>query len=361
MKKKKVIVSMLLAAVLIPYMAHGTRSEAATKFKPVIITGNGKTIAADGEKGTACLGSPSGVTMGEDGTLYITDTSNNLIHSLNQGELKTYAGKMRALDAYGEAYGSYVDAEDAKEAYFNRPYGITAFEKGFAVTDRENNAVRYISEDGVYTIAGDTDGKAGYRDGTREKAAFNNPAGITSDGEGNLYIADTLNHVIRKCTLDGVVTTYAGGTDGYKDGTRKTARFHEPMGVFYANGGLYVADTGNQRIRLIKGNKVTTVAGAATNKTDKKTYEEGYKDGTVTKALFASPMGISVTPAGSILVADSGNGRIRKIRSGKVTTIAGPAKDKETYPVAPTGLFYKDKKLYITDSFANLVYYIKLK
>jgi streptogramin lyase len=155
----------------------------------------------------------------------------------------------------------------------------------------------------VTTVAG---GTGGYADGAGTDARFDEPMGITADAAGNLYVADTYNHRIRKIDPSGAVTTVAGdGTWGSADGAGTAAQFNHPSGITAdAAGNLYVADTYNHRIRKIDpSGAVTTVAGGTW----------GYAEGTGTDARFNLPSGITADAAGNLYVADYGNHRIRKL------------------------------------------------
>jgi sugar lactone lactonase YvrE len=138
-----------------------------------------------------------------------------------------------------------------------------------------------------------------------KEAKFLHPTGIAIAADGTLYVTDKFNHKIRKITPDGMVTTLAGSDYGYLDGPGTRAQFKYPNGIAIApDGSLYVADTDNNRIRRVSTTgEVTTVAGG----------EIGYKDGVGETAQFWSPHGIAVSPDGSLLVADTGNHKIRKI------------------------------------------------
>ncbi|OCX51280.1 hypothetical protein BEL04_21130 [Mucilaginibacter sp. PPCGB 2223] len=168
----------------------------------------------------------------------------------------------------------------------------------------------------VSTFAGST--TAGNTNGTGTAAQFNTPKGMAVDATGNLYIADSFNNSVRKATTGAVVTTLAGsGTLGYVDGIGLGAQFYSPQGaVADANGNVYVADYGNNMIRKITAaGVVTTLAGSGT---------PGYADGTGTGSAFKSPRGLAIDGSGNLYVADMGNNLIRKITSaGVVTTIAG--------------------------------------
>ena len=142
------------------------------------------------------------------------------------------------------------------------------------------------------------------------------------DSAGNVYVADTYNHTIRKITPAGVVSTLAGlaGSCGSADGTGANARFYYPYGVAVDSAGnVYVADTDNHTIRKITpGGVVSTLAGLAGS--------SGSADGTGANARFHYPSGVAVDSAGNVYVADTDNHTIRKITpAGVVSTLAGLA------------------------------------
>ena len=151
------------------------------------------------------------------------------------------------------------------------------------------------AQDAVTTMAGMAQ-VSGATNGTGTNALFGDPAGIVADSTCNLFVADSLNDVIRKITTNGVVTTFAGlaGITGTADGTGSGARFNAPSGMaFDRNGNLYVSDTGNNTIRKITpAGVVSTFAGVAGN--------GGYADGTAGSALFNSPLGLAITTNGTV-------------------------------------------------------------
>jgi len=178
----------------------------------------------------------------------------------------------------------------------------------------------------VTTYAGS--GSAGSNDGTGTAATFNAPWGVTTDGT-NLYVADTVSHLIRKIVIDtGVVTTLAGGggvgpgTSGAADGTGTNASFATPTGLTTDGTNLYVTDTGNSLIRkiVISTGVVTTLAGGG----GVGPGTSGAADGTGTNASFNTPVGLT-TDGTNLYVADFGNHEIRQIviGTGVVTTLAG--------------------------------------
>lgn len=204
-------------------------------------------------------------------------------------------------------------------AEFRDPWGLCVDVEGnIFVADRSNNRIRKIAPTGnhmVSTIAGS--GVEGYADGVGTNAVFGAPHGICIDVQGNLYVTDFWNFKIRKITPEGVVTTVAGTTQGFADGTIETAKFGYLDGICIdADGNLFVADGGNNRIRKITPTGVvSTVAGSTS----------GYQDGVGTSAQFDYPSGICIDTSNNLFVVEYfGGGKIRKIDSlGMVTTVAG--------------------------------------
>ena len=290
-----------------------------------------------------------------DGALLVTDKGDNVIYRIENGKAEIFSGKVAVEDIYGDALEYYYDGS-VTGAYYGDPYGITPYLEGYAVTDTAFNVVRYISDNKVYTIAGDE--KGGFKNGSGIYALFNGPTGITTDEDGNLYVADTQNNVIRKINEKGKVTTFAGaGKEGYKDGAANEAQFNQPTGLDWENGALYICDTGNQRIRKVENGTVTTFAGTAGYYLESDNiFEGGYQDGAAAQAQFSNPMGILVQ-GGTVYVADSGNGAVRMIKNGVVSTAVMNADPlAAVYPARPNGMAMLDGELYIADSFAGLVY-----
>ncbi|MES2474666.1 MAG: choice-of-anchor Q domain-containing protein [Verrucomicrobiota bacterium] len=190
---------------------------------------------------------------------------------------------------------------------------------GSFVTDRAHHRILHITATGaISTVAGS--GAAGFGQGLGTAASFEDPAGLAIDGDGNLYVADEGNHCIRKITPAGLVSTFAGsGVAGFGDGPKASALFLYPAGVAVdAAGDVFVADTGNHRIRKISAStgEVSTIAG---------TGVVGFSaDGPAEFALFSSPRGIAVDAAGTrVWVADTGNHSLRLLFANSAFTLAG--------------------------------------
>ena len=319
---------------------------------------NGEVFAGSLETGSkndtllnSTFSSPLGLTKKDD-TIFVVDKNSNMIRSISNGKVTTFAGRDIGRDEYNKAIGSFKDGEDA---LFDSPSYISKVGNGFLVTDSNNNIIRFISNEGYTTTYAGTK-IAGYKDGKASEATFDNPTGIVVDLEGNVYIADTGNNVIRKIDLDKNVTTYAGGKGaGYKDGSLLDAKFNSPVGILYANNALYVCDSGNQRIRMIKDGVVTTIAGSS-KEIDENSgeYIGGFVDGDKSVAEFNFPMSIVSDIDKNLYVSDYGNGVIRKISSdGVVSTI------KIDDLKRPAGLLVSEDGLYVSDMLLNILYRVE--
>ncbi|MEZ0184747.1 NHL repeat-containing protein, partial [Flavobacterium oncorhynchi] len=280
--------------------------EVGNKIPLAVTTLAGSTDGfADGTGTQAKFSYSNGVAIDASGNVYVADQSNHKIRKI------TPLGEVTTLagSTSGDADGTGTAAR------FYNPAGIAVDASGNVyVADQSNHKIRKITPAGtVTTLAGSTEG---FADGTATTAQFSNPSGVVVDALGNLYVAEQSNHKIRKITPGGEVTTLAGSTRGFEDGIGTQAKFNLPVGVAAdASGNVYVADALNNRIcKITQSGEVTTLAGGTS----------GFADGAGSAAKFIWPNGVAVDALGNIYVADRGNHKIRKITpSGEVTTLAG--------------------------------------
>jgi streptogramin lyase len=302
-----------------------------------------------GAGSTSSFNDPEGIAVDAAGNVYVGDVGNNLIRKISpSGVVTTLAGAGQS----GSANGTGTAAS------FFGPWGIAVDNEGNAyVADNGNNMIRKISPTGVVTtLAGS--GTRGSANGTGTVASFYAPIGVAVDAAGNVYVADNGNQMIREINPSGVVTTLAGsGTIGSLNGTGTAASFRGPTGVAVdATGNVYVGDWGNNVIRKISpSGVVTTLAGSGTI---------GSLNGTGTAASFFEPFGVAVDAAGNVYVADQINNLIRKINpSGVVSTLAGSGaigSANGVGPVAsfnhPTGIAVDASgNVYVADAGNNLI------
>lgn len=191
-------------------------------------------------------------------------------------------------------------------AQFRLPFGLAQSGGSLFVADADNNSIRRIDPLGrVTTVVG---GAAGLRNGPGASARLHYPTGIAA-GAGALWVVDTHEHAVRRVALDGAytTTTVAGGswTGGPEDGTASSSRFMAAFGVALLGNTVLVADTGNSRIRVLSGTSVSTLAGSG---------QSGGLDGTGRSASFSLPTGLAVLPNGDVAVVDEGNSTVRLIR-----------------------------------------------
>lgn len=277
--------------------------------KVAVATGEVTTLAGvwgvagnvDGNGADAQFNMPCGVTTdGRD--LYVADTNNGAIRrvSIATGAVTTLAG--------GLARG-YADGI-SRAARFSHPRGITTDGKNLYVADSWNNVIRMvaIATGAVTTVAGEAPYQ-GSADSIGALAGFRSPCGITTDGM-NLYVADSGNDTIRKVVIaTGAVTTLAGaaGNYGSADGTGAAASFGSSLSITTDGANLYVADTYNHTIRkvVIATSTVSTLAGSA--------GQGGTAENVGDRARFSGPSGIT-TDGTKLYVADTYNNTIRVIR-----------------------------------------------
>jgi kumamolisin len=268
-------------------------------FTTFVAAGSGKAVAVDGA-----------------GNLYVADGSS--IRKVTPAGVSTTLAGSEDVNGSVDGVGSV--------ATFGYPAGLCVDAGGTVyVADTQNSTIRAITPDGIVSTLAGTAGVVGNADGTGAAAQFRFPQGIAAAKDGDLYVADSGNSLIRVIHPGGRVATFAGGINGNADGVGTTAQFAQPGGIAVdATGTIYVADTYNFAIRKISpAGSVTTLAGHASTP-GSPTNVAGSTDGTGSVALFGNPQGIAVGPDSSVYVADTYTQTIRKVApSGLVTTLAG--------------------------------------
>jgi uncharacterized protein (TIGR03437 family) len=286
-----------------------------------VFAGNGLT-SGGGDGGLAVgasLSYPAGLAFDSSGNLYIVDVFNSNVRKVDtNGIISTVAGD-------GGQGGFSGDGGLATQALLANPQGVAVDKSGnLYIVDRGNQRIRMVNASSgiISTIAGSsTTGYSG-DGGPAAQATFNLPSSIAIDASGNLYIADTNNWAIRRISTSGIITTVAGnGQYGYggDNGQATKAKLAGPTGVAVdASGNLYIADSGNERIRYVNSSGViATIAG---------TGVAGFSgDGSAaTAARFSNPVAVALDASGNVYVADLDNNRIRRFAlGGTVTTFAG--------------------------------------
>jgi len=294
--------------------------------EPVGLSGEVTTFAgspllpgsADGPVANALFSSPQDAVTDKEGDVYIADSGNHTIRKIEvtTGTVSTFAGLQGETGATDGPSGM---------ARFNTPRALCFDSQGnLWVADSQNHTIRRIGTDGLVSTVAGTAGAWGWADGKGAEARFDDPSGIAASAAGIVYISDRDNHVIRKLTPDGTVTTLAGTPRkaGSANGTGQQARFRQPQKIALDHqGDILVADSQNALVRKVAPDgQVSNFAGKA--------GIPGYKDGPADVALLNLPSGIAVDPSGIVYVADGYV--IRRIATdGRVTSMAG-------YPHVPT-------------------------
>lgn len=299
-------------------------------FEQVEVSGIVSTFAGNGTTGDqgnglaallAELNQPTDMVVDSRGIVYISDTSNHVIRQVDtDGIISIFAGTGTAGDS--------GDNKLASLAQLNAPQGLYMDANNtLYFADTGNHRIRKITADGfIAAVAGLGTPAFSGDGGLAVNAQLNNPTAIYGDNQDNLYIADTGNHAIRKIT-NGIISTIAGiqnedgdpitGNDG--DGTAANlAGLNSPNDIVVdANGVIYIADSGNQRIRIIKNDLIQAYAG---------TGGQGYSGdgGVASAATFDRPVALAIDAFGHLFVSDQNNARIRKIHiNGTISTVVG--------------------------------------
>ena len=309
-----------LLAVLLP-LGTATLSPVPGVAQATITTFAGTGVPGfSGDGGPAVqaqLNLPHGVAVDGAGNVYVADTNNHRIRKVDpSGTTATFAGT--------GVPGFSGDGGPAVQAQLNLPGDVAVDGAGNVyVADPNNHRIRRLDSSGTITTIAGT-GVSGFSGdgGPAVQARLNSPHGVAVDGSGNVFIADTNNHRIRRLDSSGTITTIAGtGVSGFSGdgGAAVQAQLYLPHGVAVdGSGNVFIADTNNHRIRrLDSSGTITTIAGTGVS---------GFSGdgGAAVQAQLYLPHGVAVDGSGNVFIADTNNHRIRRLdSSGTITTIAG--------------------------------------
>jgi len=345
----KIFTTMLAGAILVISACSKNNGSGATPTAPTTISpsvstfaGSGAEGAVDGLKTLAEFYSPTGIAINSEGFFFVADRQNQLIREMSAlGQVVTIAGTPTT-----QGFSNVTDS-----VTFNFPSSLALDPSGnIFIADEGNRAIREFTPAGIATTFAGSTGTFVY--------TFIAPAGVATDAAGNVYVADAGANDIIKITAKGAITKVAGnGTSGALNGAGASASFNMPVALTVDGvGNVYVADQGNNLIRLINTQgQVSTFAGSGT---------AGSANGKGTAASFNSPSGIAIDQQGNLYVGDAGNNMIRKIApDGTVSTLAGTgvaganngALSSATFN-SPTGVVVDTyDHVYVTDTNNNLI------
>src|SRR5213593_2815483 len=302
--------------------SHNRVYRVASDGTLILIAGTGFTgFSGDGGPASAALlNYVHGVAVDGAGNVFVADTYNNRIRKITpDGIISTVVGS--------GAWGSGGDGGPAQAAQLGAPRGLTIDRAGnLFIADVENNRIRMVTPDGVInTVAGN--GTAGFSGdgGPATSAQLNYPVAVSVDGAGNLFIADRHNNRIRMVNAAGtIITLTGGGGAGFRGdaGPASSAQIWDPRGVAVDNAGnVFIADSGNNRIRMINAaGIITTVVG--------NTPGFSGDGGAAASAQLGLPVDVAVDSGGNLFIADRGNYRVRQVNSaGVITSVAGIGDD----------------------------------
>jgi hypothetical protein len=273
------------------------------------------SYSGDGAAATnAGIGSPYGVAVDTASNIFISDYYNSRVRKVGaNGIITTVAGN--------GTFGYSGDGGQATNASLSAPRGIAVDGSGdLFMADYWNNCIRKVAANGIITtVAGNGSGAYSGDNGAATNATLYFPQGVAVDAAGDLFIADTGNSRIRKVGTNGIITTVAGGGTGGDGGLATSASLYGPGDVVLdAVGDLFIADNGNNRVRKVGTNGIiTTVAGNGF---------VGYAgdNGSATNASLTSPVALALDVIGNIFIVDNGNNRIREVgTNGIISTVAG--------------------------------------
>ncbi|HZV01879.1 MAG TPA: IPT/TIG domain-containing protein [Planctomycetota bacterium] len=273
----------------------GTTGKTITTFAG---TGAASDSGDNGAATAATLSGPTQIALGPDASLYICDTNNNVIRKIvPAGTISTIAQSLSGPQGIAVSVSSDV-----------------------YISDTGNQLVKKIPSGGaIATFAGGG------------SVSLNKPLGLAVDGSGNVYVCDSGNNLVRQVTSGGTVSSFAGtgsaGT-GSENVAPTSCSLNNPTAVAIdASGNVYIADTGNARVRRIASGNIVTFAGGGT------TSGAAADNGPATSALLVSPDALAIDPSGNLVIADSQQEVVRLVTGSTISLLAG------TYNTAgtPTG------------------------
>lgn len=282
----------------------------------MVTIAGGNTAGFSGDFGQAAfaqLNAPSGVAVDNSGNVYFADSGNHRVRLIDrQGNITTVAG--------GTSNGFKGDGGPATAALLNSPQSVAVDAAGnLYIADAENHRIRRVTPQKLISTLAGADPASG--DGGLATAShLFLPSGVAVDTAGNVYISDTNNHRVRRVDPKGIITNFAGtGAAGYSgdSGVATLAQLNSPAGLAVDRAGnLYIADTANHAIRRVSGGVISTLGGTGVS-------GNTGDGGPVSGASFFNPNAVAMDRQGNLYVADSGNNRIRVITNGTIQNFAG--------------------------------------
>jgi len=327
-------------AILGTALLYGIGQSAQPIFLPGVISTLAGTYVNGGEGGysATAINGPNGMAVDPQGKyVYFADENNDVIRRMDTttGVMTVYAGEF-VPDGYGYAIGAYSgDGGQATSARLNNPSAVALDAAGnLYICDDSNNVIRKVDPTGIITtVAGEySRGGTFYGDGgAATSAGLDGPVAVAVDSQGNLYIVDQGNNRIRKVTLGGTISTFAGngtaGTSG-DGGAATSAELYYPSGVAVDSAGnVYISEFSNDVRKVTTDAKIHDFAGVENGSG---TYSGD--GGAATSAQLSYPTGLSIDAAGNVYIVDEDNCVIREVdTSGVIHTIAGNYSDNAGY------------------------------
>ncbi|MEI9918392.1 MAG: hypothetical protein WDO14_06260 [Bacteroidota bacterium] len=316
------------ALALMLLMSCNNDPESLPVFAGMIETFAGSSFGCDGD-GQPALGAKFGyltsIAIDANGNIYVSDAAANVVRKINTANtVSTIAGKFIGFNVI-DPTPYHGDGGMAYASHLNVPLAVAVDPPGNVyISDTGNNVIRKVNANGeIETIIGNGAQGSSGDNGPASEALIYSPNGIAFDISGNMFFTDTQNHTIRKVSTTGEITTIAGtpGEAGYSgdEGNASSAKLNTPTGITVAKDGtIYFCDNNSVVRRIPISGIITTIAGNG---------QQGYSGdgGKATDAMLLAPKSIAIGNDGSILIADSGNNRIRRVspETQFIDTIAG--------------------------------------